>query len=592
VGEFEDDEAARAAAAAAGEPAADGSARYEAAPASDSARDEADAALSAGSALSADSARESATGAALDAELADLPEWSVRARRELDEEYILEEVTPGSLEAGRVMGLHRTMRMRSSLHAHHLRQLATFFCEDPEVRGLLDDADVTALKIAAGLRCGYDQAHALVRDAYQAVEWMPLTFTYLRRGDLPEDWHHYLIRHVRRLDEEQTRQVDAHMATVELPSISLTTYRAQVRLAVKLATAGTLPTPPSQSRDVEIVDVDTETGTASLLVTGPIPEIQALAHRLDIASRTVQKAQRAALEDGAEGPLPFDIDRDLAERGRPHSLRTLRYAILTHSILDIDPVEETRSPYKILVTVPVTTMLGLDNAPAMLDGMTPIPAEQARMLAAGEKTWQRILTDGLSGAHLPVTAETYHPTAQMRLQLRLRHPICAVPGCTRPTALAAEDDHILEYDHTHPEQGGQTCLWNLHRLCWLHHKLKTAGLLDPDRDPTDDPSRGDGTTTAGPLETTWTIDEEIRTRTRENTDLLTPHTVAALELAWRIHQRVHDDAVRLHTEEKNRPHAERAAEQRTELLSKAYPHRYGRRIIPPGPTLDETEPPF
>ena len=175
-----------------------------------------------------------------------LPRWTVRARRELDEECIIEEATPGSLDAPRVMALHRTMRMRASLRAHELRQLATFFREDPEVRGLLDDADVTALKVAAGLRCTYPQAHAKVRDAHLAVEWLPLTFAYLRRGDLPEDWHCYLLRHTRRLTEDQAREVDAHMAGVEMPSISQDTFEKHVRLSVALATAGTHPSPPNQ----------------------------------------------------------------------------------------------------------------------------------------------------------------------------------------------------------------------------------------------------------------------------------------------------------------------------------------------------------
>ncbi|NMA78100.1 MAG: HNH endonuclease, partial [Actinomycetales bacterium] len=440
----------------------------------------------------------------------------------------------------------------------------------------------------AGMRCSYVQAWAKVRDAHMAVEWMPLTFTYLRRGDLPEPWHHYLIRHVRRLTEEQVLAVDAHMAGVEIPSVSQDTFEKQVRLTVKLATAGDVPAPASGARDVEIVNVDTESGTASLMVTGPIVEIKALAHRLDVASRTVQKAQRHALENGAEGPLPFDIDEDLAERGRALSLRTLRYAILTHSILDIDPVEETATPFKLLVTVPATTLLGLDEAPAMLEGMTPIPAEQARVLAAGCPTWLRILTEPATGAYLPVTAKTYQPAAQMRLQLRLRHSLCAVPGCTRSTATAAEDDHIIEYDHEHPGEGGQTSLWNLHRLCWQHHQMKTAGLIDPARDPGDDPATGDGTTTAGPLETRWMIDREIRARAREDTDLLTPHTAEVMERSWRAHQRAHDSAVRLHEQEKARPRAERAAEQRTAALAA---HR-GRRIIPPGPSTDETTPPF
>ena len=372
-------------------------------------------------------------------------------------------------------------------------------------------------------------------------------------------------------------------AGVELPSVSVDTFTRQLRLAVELATAGALPAPPSQSRDVEIVDVDTTNGTASLLVTGPVLEIKGLAHRLDVAARDVQRAQRAALAEGAEGPLPFDIDEDLARRGRPLSLRTLRYVILTHSVLDTDPVQETASPYKLLVTVPVMTLLGRDDAPAMLEGTTPIPAELARELAGGESVWTRILTDEVRGTHLPVMPETYRPSAAMRLLLRLRHPVCAAPGCDRPTATAAEDDHILEYDHEHPARGGPTSLANLHRLCWQHHQMKTARLIDPTREPVDDSAP------ARPLTTHWTLGEDLRTTTEEATDLLTPHTVRLLEHAAAEHERLAAEARSLHAEEQARPRAERVAEDRRAALAKAA----GRKIIPPGnPPPDLGDPPF
>ena len=513
----------------------------------------------------------------------DLPAWRARARRPLTEARILEEVGEGTVESGRVMALHRTALTRARLYAHHLRLLETFFREDPEVQGRPEDADMTALKVAAGLRCTYNQAWSQVLDAHRAVEIMPLTFEYLRRGDLTEAMHQILLRRVRRLTDEQASQVDAHMATIELPSVSLDTFSRHLRLAVELATAGALPAPPSQSRDVEIVDVDSTTGTASLLVTGPILEIKGLAHRLDVAARNVQRAQRAALQDGAEGPLPFDLDGDLVERGAPLSLRTLRYALLAHTVLDTDPVQETASPYKLLVTVPVMTLLGRDDAPAMLEGTTPIPAELARDLAAGESVWTRILTDAARGTHLPVLPETYRPSAAMRLQLRLRHPVCAAPGCTRPTATAAEDDHILEYDHEHPERGGPTSLANLHRLCWQHHQMKTAGLIDPTREPVDDsaPTR--------PLTTQWMLGEDLRTTTEEATDLLTPRTVRLLEHAAAEHERLAAEARRLHAEEQARPRAERVAEDRRAALAKAA----GRKVIPPGnPPPDLGDPPF
>ncbi|MGO1408360.1 MAG: hypothetical protein ACTHV2_08215, partial [Brachybacterium sp.] len=84
--------------------------------------------------------------------------WRVRARRVLSDQYVLEEVEPGSIEAARVLSLHQTMKTRARLYAHQLRQLSVFFREDPAVRGVVDEADVTALKIAcqgtSGSPCG------------------------------------------------------------------------------------------------------------------------------------------------------------------------------------------------------------------------------------------------------------------------------------------------------------------------------------------------------------------------------------------------------------------------------------------------------
>lgn len=520
----------------------------------------------------------------------DIPTWPVRARTELTEERIVESAETGEDEgqAVCVRAIHGTMRDRARLYAEQMLLLTEFFTRDPDAAGCLEDADLSAIKVALGLRCGIPQAEARIRDAHRSVELMPLTFEVLSAGDLPEDFHHYLLRRMRRLSDEQVGIVDAHVAGWDLRSISRSQFERHVRLLVSLVGAGSLTMPRSPVRDVRLEVTDPESGTASLLVSGPIPEITALAHRLDVSARDVQKAQRHALQDELEGPLPFDIDENLRERGRPLSLATLRYAILTHSMLDIDPVQETATAYKILVTVPAMTLMGLEDAPATLNGITPLPAEQARDLAAGHSTWHRILTDPITGAYLPVVAETYQPTAQMRIQLRLRHPICAAPGCTRPTVLAAEDDHILEYDHVHPERGGPTCLWNLHRLCWLHHQQKTAGLTDPVRDPEDpgDPARD----AAGrrPVETTWEIDQEIRARTREERDLVTPILAKLLAASWEHHQRAHAGAARLREEQQRTPPAQRTAEERRLIRRRAE----GRPTAPaPKPSDGRSDPP-
>jgi 5-methylcytosine-specific restriction endonuclease McrA len=241
----------------------------------------------------------------------------------------------------------------------------------------------------------------------------------------------------------------------------------------------------------------------------------------------------------------------------------------------------------------VTTLLGIDDSPAMLDGLTPIPADVARDLAATSSVWYRILTDPICGTHLPVRIDTYRPDAQMRLQLKLRHPVCAAPGCSRLTALAAEDDHIIEYDHQDPARGGPTSQWNLHRLCRRHHQLKTAGLLDPERDPRDDPESGDLTTSAEPLITTWHLDQDLRVRTEEATDLLTPRMTRRLAQAERTHRRAQEarergpDDMGCRALEDAEDHL--AEIQLEDELTRP---RRKRRIIPPGPPLDVDAPPF
>src|SRR5699024_442918 len=120
----------------------------------------------------------------------------------------------------------------------------------------------------------------------------------------------------------------------------------------------------------------------------------------------------------------------------------------------------------------------------------------ARSLAGNEETWYRVLTDGATGAFLPLPAQRYQPTAAMLEHLRLRHSMCAVPGCTRPTSWASECDHIEECLRGTEGEGGLTEIENLHLLCWQHHLDKTNGLLDPTRLPT---------TPTEPGRTRWSI---------------------------------------------------------------------------------------
>src|SRR5262245_25504172 len=116
------------------------------------------------------------------------------------------------------------------------------------------------------------------------------------------------------------------------------------------------------------------------------------------------------------------------------------------------------------VTVPATTLLGLDDQPGELAGYGPIPAGLARLLAAGG-TWRRLLTDPRTGALLELGRTTYVPPAALADQVRARDVTCRFPGCRRP-AIGCDLDHTRR----HPD--GPTCPCNLAALCRHHHRLK------------------------------------------------------------------------------------------------------------------------
>ncbi|GGI88629.1 DUF222 domain-containing protein [Pseudarthrobacter scleromae] len=122
---------------------------------------------------------------------------------------------------------------------------------------------------------------------------------------------------------------------------------------------------------------------------------------------------------------------------------------------------------QVLVTVPVVTLMGLTDEPAMLDGYGPIPASMARDLVAnGADAFHRVLIDPRDGAPLEIGRTSYRVTKAMRNWLRLRDGTCPFPGCSNPS-LDNEADHLLAWHN-----GGTTGISNLGQPCPKHHKLR------------------------------------------------------------------------------------------------------------------------
>ncbi|MBI4940738.1 MAG: HNH endonuclease, partial [Actinobacteria bacterium] len=152
------------------------------------------------------------------------------------------------------------------------------------------------------------------------------------------------------------------------------------------------------------------------------------------------------------------------------------------------------------VTVSAETLMGLVNDPGALHGYGPIPADAIRDLAT-HGVFRCLVIDGEHGTVLGVGKNTFSPgyVASERLKLLIEHahPTCTGPHCTK-AAWRCDVDHQTPY-----ARGGATCECNMRPLCRACHRLKTAGLLKPQRrnHPGDPPGTTTWTTRTG---RTWT----------------------------------------------------------------------------------------
>ncbi|CAI9389409.1 HNH endonuclease signature motif containing protein [Microbacterium sp. T2.11-28] len=118
------------------------------------------------------------------------------------------------------------------------------------------------------------------------------------------------------------------------------------------------------------------------------------------------------------------------------------------------------------VTVPLLTLAGVDDDPAILDGHGPIDAGTARRLAAAAPGWERVVQHPLTGEVL--ACDRYRPSAALRRLIDARDEHCRWPGCRR-AARRCDADHTVAY-----AEGGDTAASNLALFCRRHHRLKHA----------------------------------------------------------------------------------------------------------------------
>ena len=192
--------------------------------------------------------------------------------------------------------------------------------------------------------------------------------------------------------------------------------------------------------------------TACAQARGPADAVETIFQALDARARSMRGAAGGASEaDGA-------------------TLAAWRFDALHQIALDVlegahGPVARTAASRPVVhVTVPATTLLGLDDAPGVLRGHGSVPSATVRRIAQ-DATWRRILTDPCTGVAVATEEQRYRPSPLLAELVAHRHATCAAPGCEQPAWRG-------DADHLRPWPQGPTSAANLHPLCRYHHLVK------------------------------------------------------------------------------------------------------------------------
>ncbi len=322
-------------------------------------------------------------------------------------------------------------------------------------------------ELSAALRVTERTVSSWLGDAAALVGSYPATYAALREGRIDDRHASAIIDAGLPLDRTHRAEYEAAV----LP-IAETDTAAGTRVMARIIAARLQPDIVEESqrralaeRRVRMFDLDD--GLSRLLLDGPAALIHGIYDR--IAHMATAQAALPDVEPG-DGPEP-EPEPDEPDEPDERTMDQRRADIMTDLLLTGQPALDEDAGLgairaAVQVTIPILTLIGRGDEPALLDGEAPIDAETARILAGAAAAWQRVMTDPITAE--PLRLDTYRPSKRLRRLLQARDQHCRWPGCRRRA-------HACDADHTVPwEEGGPTCSRNLEMLCPHHHTLKHA----------------------------------------------------------------------------------------------------------------------
>jgi hypothetical protein len=369
-------------------------------------------------------------------QLASLVETSVELRRAM-----------GRLEAHRVVAIHEAIEF-----AVGRARAIDAPSESPTGQRELARRAVIA-ELAVAWRVSEYSMQRLAAESFLVCTSLPATLAGLRDGQIT-------AAHVRVIAEAVVG-LDAEAAVIaaadaELAAIAASTTPARLRQSAK--------------RVLERLQVDTVTERHERAYVDRSVQLESARDGMAWLAIQMRASDALLIRDRLRGA----IGQVLADETESRTCAQLEVDLARDLLLHAVPAGDGETARvlssirpSVHVTVPVLTLLGVDDEAGDLDGYGPIDADTARRLAAAAPSLTRLLTDPISGAVLDVDRRSYRVPADLRKWLQVRDGTCRFPGCAR-RAFRCELDHSKAWAADH----GKTAHDNLAHLCAFHHHLK------------------------------------------------------------------------------------------------------------------------
>ena len=315
----------------------------------------------------------------------------------------------------------------------------------------LDAPELIAHELAAITSTAYATASSRVLLAHQVGDQLPGSWVALDRGEISLTHLKALARVVRVATRRVAEAVEARVlpAAIEKGWTPTQLTRAATRALLAVDPDAARERAVAAREDADVRFYPGPDDTATLVATGAAEPLRRIMDTIDVRAAALRR----------------DGDPGLAGQRRLAAL----------SDLVLGAPDATRPTVESVVTIDLTTLLGLTQRPGELSGYGPITAEYARELS--KDAWlRRLVPDPLTGRMLDLGHTRYRPSAGLRRLIEARDRTCRHIGCSR-RASSCDIDHRVEWPL------GATDAANLGPRCRLHHNTKTRKAWRVDVEP-------------------------------------------------------------------------------------------------------------